>query len=172
MPTTDPSQPGPAQPGPRQPYDSTAKLLVSTDPPAWVALAGLPVDGPVRPIDAGLDTIRAQADAVLRVGRRAAWLLHVELQTSRDRRLPERVHRYNVLLFERERRPVVSMVVLLRPRASGSALTGEIERHDPLGQRYEWFTYHVIRAWTLPPDSLLAGPLGTLPLAPLPEMFA
>ena len=70
----------------RQPFDSTAKLLVAADPPAWPALAGLPADGPVRSVGSGLDTIRAQADAVLRVGRRSPWFLHVELQTSRDRR--------------------------------------------------------------------------------------
>src|SRR6266498_3380478 len=119
MPRSDPTQPGR-----RQPFDSTAKLLVSADPPAWLALAGLPADRPVRSVDAGLDTIRAQADAVLRVGRRLPWFLHVELQTGRDRRLPERLHRYNVLLFERERRPVVSLLVLLRPRADGPELKG------------------------------------------------
>src|SRR3954470_2764759 len=83
--------------GPRQPFDSTAKLLISADPPAWLALAGLPADRPVRSVAAGLDTIRARASAVLRVGRRPHWFLHVELQPSRDRRLPERIHRYNVL---------------------------------------------------------------------------
>jgi predicted transposase YdaD len=158
--------------GRRQQYDSTTKLLVAADPPAWLALAGLPGDGPVRSVDVSLDTIRAQADAVLRVGRRAPWYLHVELQTSRDRKLPERVHRYNVLLYERERRPIVSLVVLLRPRADGPELRGEIERHEPGGEPYEWFRYRVVRAWQLPTEALLTGPLGTLPLSPLPEMFA
>jgi hypothetical protein len=109
---------------------------------------------------------------VLRVGRRSPWLLHVELQTSRDRRLPERIHRYNVLLFERERRPVISLLVLLRPRANGPELTGQIDRADPSGDCYEWFRYQVVRAWRLPTDALLRGSLGTLPLAPLPELFA
>lgn len=156
----------------RQPFDSTAKLLVEADPPAWLALAGLPVDGPVRPVSASLDTIRAQADAVLRVGRRSPWFLHVELQTGRDRRLPERIHRYNVLLFEREQDPVISLLVLLRPRADGPELTGLIERYEPSGEQYERFTYRVVRPWLLPTDSLLAGPIGTLPLATLPELFA
>jgi predicted transposase YdaD len=162
----------PAQRGPRQPFDSTAKLLVAADPLAWLVLAGLPADGPVRSVDAGLDTIRAQADAVLRVGRSSPWFLHVELQTGRDRHLPERIHRYNVLLFERERRPIISMIVLLRPRADGPELTGHVERHDPTGRIYESFTYQVVRPWTLPTETLLTGPLGTLPLAPLPELFA
>jgi predicted transposase YdaD len=147
-------------------------MLVAADPPAWLALAGLPATGPVSPIDAGLDTVRAQADAVLRVGRQQPWFLHVELQTGRDRKLPERVHRYNVLLYERERRPIVSLVVLLRPRADGRELTGQIDRHDPTGRPYEWFRYQVVRAWTLPTEALLNGPLGTLPLAPLPELYA
>jgi len=156
----------------RQPFDSTAKLLVEADPRAWLALAGLPADGPVRPVSSSLDTIRAQADAVLRVGRRSPWFLHVELQTGRDRHLPERIHRYNVLLFERERHRVISLAVLLRPRADAPELTGLIEREHPSGGLYESFTYHVIRAWRLPTDQLLTGPLGTLPLATLPELFA
>lgn len=156
----------------RQPFDSTAKLLVEADPPAWVTLAGLPVDGPVRPVSTSLDTIRAQADAVLRVGRRTPWFLHVELQTSRDRHLPERLHRYNVLLFEREKRNILTVAVLLRPRADGPELTGQIERYEPSGEQYERFTYRVIRPWLLPTDALLDGPIGTLPLATLPELFA
>jgi hypothetical protein len=162
----------PDRPAARQPFDSTTKMLVAADPPAWLALAGLPVSGPVRAVDAGLDTVRAQADGVLRVGRRQPWFLHVELQSGRDRRLPERIHRYNVLLYERERRPIVSMVVLLRPSADVRELTGRIDRHDPTGRPYEWFRYDVVRAWTLPTEALLHGPLGTLPLAPLPELYA
>lgn len=158
--------------GQRQPFDSATKLLVTVDPAAWLGLAGLSASGPVRSVSAGLDTVRAQADAVLRVGRRGPWFLHIELQTGRDRRLPERVHRYNVLLFEREHRPVVSLVVLLRPRAHTPELTGVVERHDPDGELYERFVYKIVRAWQLPTNGLLAGPVGTLPLAPLPEMFA
>ena len=101
------------------------------------------------------------------LARRSPWLLHVELQTSRDRRLPERVHRYNVLLYERERRPIISLVVLLRPRANGPELTGRIERRDPTGQIYESFSYRVVRIWQLPTDVLLRGPLSLLPLAPV-----
>lgn len=160
------------QAGQRQPFDSTAKLLVEADPPAWLALAGLPMAGPVRPVSASLDTIRAQADAVLRVGRHSPWFLHIELQTGRDRYLPERIHRYNVLLFERERHRVISLAVLLRPRADGPELTGLIERDEPWGGLYESFKYRVVRPWRLPTDQLLTGPLGTLPLATLPEMFA
>ena len=161
-----------APPARRQPFDSAAKLLVATDPAAWVRLAGFPVVGRVRQADSNLDTIRAQADVVLRVGQRSPWFLHAEFQTSRDAGLPERVHRYNVLLYEREKRPIVSVVVLLRPRADGPALTGHVERFDPWRTRYESFDYGVIRTWTLPTETFLGGPLGTLPLAPLPELFA
>jgi len=62
--------------------------------------------------------------------------------------------------------------VLLRPRADGPELTGLIERDEPWGGLYESFRYRVIRPWRLPTDQFLTGPLGTLPLATLPEMFA
>ena len=46
-------------------------------------------------------------------------------------------------------------------------MTGLLERRPPLGGCSVRFSYQVIRVWEWPVEALLAGGLGTLPLAPL-----
>jgi len=152
-----------------QPSDATTKDLVELHPEDWLAYLGLP-RAPVEVVDADVSTVSAAADKVLRVLEPDPWLAHVELQASRDRDLPDRKLLYNVLLERRHRLPVESLVVLLRPEADGPELTGFVERRRPSGRRYLTFEYQVVRAWQVPVASVLAGGLGTLPLAPLAEL--
>jgi predicted transposase YdaD len=62
---------------------------------------------------------------------------------------------------------VRSVVVLLRPQADSPALTGLRQRGFPKELPYNVFGYRVIRVWQIAPELLLAGGLGTLPLAPI-----
>ena len=59
------------------------------------------------------------------------------------------------------------MVVLLRPVADRHGLTGVVRRKLPADRQYLDFAYTVVRLWDQPVETLLAGGLGTLPLAPL-----
>jgi hypothetical protein len=77
-----------------------------------MAQLGLPATSPIDVIDADLSTVTTEADKVLRVHDAVAWLLHLELQASRDRYLGHRVLKYNTLLYERHRLPIHSVVVL------------------------------------------------------------
>src|SRR6266487_3533463 len=96
------------------PYDATTKALLTTRPADWLALLGRPPQ-PVKVIPADLATVSASADFVLEVGRGAKrWLLHLEMQTSRDPTLEERIRLYNALLDYRHGLPVKSVVVFLR----------------------------------------------------------
>jgi len=153
-----------------KPYDSTAKFLVEAYPADWLALAGLAPTGPIEVIDANLSTITAEADKVLRVGGPAPWLAHVELQAGREAHLPRRLLRYNTLLDDRHDLPTRSLVVLLRPAADGPDLTGVYRRGLPGGPPFLEFRYDVVRAWRQPVESVLAGGLGTLPLAPVSDL--
>ena len=67
-------------------------------------------------------------------------------------------------LRRRERCPVHSVAILLRPDANATTLTGNLRwaRHD--GRPYLSFDYDVVRVWTLNADALLAGGLGTAPI--------
>jgi hypothetical protein len=65
--------------------------------------------------------------------------------------------------------PVRSAVLLLRREADSPGLTGEYRLQFPGEEPYQLFRYQVVRLWQVPLQPLLAGPLGTLPLAPLTD---
>jgi hypothetical protein len=68
------------------------------------------------------------ADRVLRVHDDPAWLLHLELQSSRDPDLLAIFYLYNALLERRHGPPVRTLVVLLRRSATASDSTGVLHR--------------------------------------------
>jgi predicted transposase YdaD len=152
-----------------KPYDASTKHLLETRPEDWLEYLGLP-RGAVELINADLSTVTAAADKVMRVLGPPSWLAHVEPQAGPDPELDARVLEYNVLLDRRHSLPVQSIVVLLRPSADRPGLTGRIERHLPSGRQYLAFEYDVVRVWQKPVESVLAGGLGTLPLAPLADV--
>jgi hypothetical protein len=152
------------------PYDATTKGLLGARPGDWLPFLGFPASPSVRLIDAELSTVTAAADKVLRVGGRHPWLLHLELQASRDPGLLERVLLYNGLLGYRHTLPVASVVVLLRDSADAPELTGVVERRLRTGERYLEFHYRVVRVWQMPVEAVLEGPAGVLPLAPLADV--
>ena len=63
--------------------------------------------------------------------------------------------------------PVHSVIVLLCPEADGPELTGVLHQESPDGRCRLEFHYQVVRVWELDVAELLAGGIGTLPLAPL-----
>ncbi|MGE3912527.1 MAG: hypothetical protein AB7K36_24410 [Chloroflexota bacterium] len=121
----------------------------------------------MRPIESDVGTVLAEVDKVLRVDGPTPWLAHLELQASRDARLPVRLLQYNALLHHRHQLAVESTVVLLRPEADSPELSGQFEQHGPHGFRTITFGYHVVRLWQHPVEGLLNGSLGVLPMAPL-----
>lgn len=153
-----------------KPYDAATKALIETDPAGWVAFLGCPVPpGAVSLVDADLSTVSAEADKVIRVEFPAPWLLHLELQASRDDTLERRMLRYHALLHDRHGFPVCSAAILLRPAANLPFLNGELQMESPIGLPWS-FRYGVVRVWELPPAAFLNGPLGLLPLAPMSGM--
>jgi predicted transposase YdaD len=152
-----------------QPFDATTKELIENQPADWLVYLGFSRVA-VEVINADLSTVTAAADKVLRVREPTPWLVHLELQASRDVELPDRHLQYNVLLKRRHRLPVRSVIVLLRPEADGPELTGVLEHHLPDGEEYLRFRYRVVRVWERPVEAVLAGGLGTLPLAPLSQV--
>lgn len=153
-----------------KPYDATSKDLIEADPAGWVTFLGCPVDASaVKLVDADVSAITAEADKVIRVDGPEPWLLHVEIQSSRDETLERRLLRYNALLRHRHDLPVASVAVLLRPAANADSLTGMLAGGAPIGARWE-FRYEVVRVWERPAAEFLAGPMGLVPLAPLAEL--
>jgi predicted transposase YdaD len=107
-------------------------------------------------------------DKLLHVRADPDYLLHLDFQSGHDSaQLPPRLRLYNAAQAYRRRLPVFSNVVLLRPEADSPQLTGAYTEGLPGEEPYGIFRYRVIRVWELPVEPLLAGGLGTLPLAPI-----
>ena len=150
-----------------KPFDATTKELLEIDPRAWLELLLGRELAEVRILNVDLSTITTEADSVLVVEEAEPWVVHLEFQSSYDDDLPVRLHRYSVLVHYRERRPVVSIGLLLCPDANGPAMTGLLHNLWPDGLVYDEFRYNVVKTWERPADEILTGGLATLPLAPL-----
>jgi hypothetical protein len=154
-------------------FDVAMKQLLDACAADWVAwlapLVGLPASVAAEPLDADLSTVQPTADKVFRLGPPAAGLLHLEPQSSWDGGFHDRLLLYNVLLKARYGGPVHTVALLLRREASTAALTGTVLRHFADGREYHRFTYAVVRVWELAADDLMAGSLGTVPLALLTD---
>jgi hypothetical protein len=152
-------------------YDPTLKTLVEASPADWLPLLGLPRKR-VTVEDTDLATVVSGAvDKVLRVHAQPEYLLHLDFQAGHDAAiLPRRLRLYNGVLDYRHDRLVLSAAVLLRREADSPQLTGYAERAFPGQEPVELLLYRVIRVWQLPVEQLLAGGVGTLPLAPISDV--
>lgn len=153
-----------------RPYDVTGKDLLEIAPEAWLDYLGRPRPAErVRVIDSDVSTVSMAADKVIRIEDQDPWILHVELQSSRDTGLLPRILTYHALLRHRHGIPVATVLILLREIADGPELTGELRLGAPLGR--EWnFRYELIRLWRQPVDPFLNGPPALLPFAPLTQV--
>lgn len=154
-----------------QPYDPTLKTLVEASPADWLPLLGLPRKR-VTIEDTDLATVVSGAvDKILRVHAQPEYLLHLDFQSGHDSAiLPRRLRLYNGVLDYRHDRLVLSAAVLLRPEADSPRLTGTLQRGFPGQEPIALLRYRVLRVWQLPVEQLLAGGVGTLPLAPVSDV--
>ena len=144
-----------------KPFDATLNSLIDARPEDWVAFlaprVGL-VPGPAEVIDTDLSAT-VQADKVFRLLGPPATLLHLELQSNPRLGIPGDLLRYNVFIGHGREEIVYSAILLLRPKANASDLTGVLRRPN---LRFE---YAVIRLWQESVDSILAGGPTLAPLA-------
>ena len=155
-----------------KPHDSTTKRLVETRPADWLSLLELPL-GPTALVDTDLSTIVAEADRMVQVESETPYLFHAEFETGHHAHTaPTRLARYNIVADYKFGMPVVSVVFLLRQSANSPSLTGIWERFGPDGTVHLTFRYRVVRVWELPVETVLAGGLTTLPLAPITRLAA
>jgi predicted transposase YdaD len=152
------------------PFDTTLRHLIQAYPDDWISFLGLAEPGKVDVIDANVSTVTAEVDKVMGVGGATPWLVHLEFQSSYDPTMGQRLVRYNAMLHVQHQLPVETVLVLLRASADGLSLSGEYRVVIPGRSPYLTFTYNVRRIWQEPATELLAGALGTLPLAPLGDV--
>lgn len=147
-------------------FDVLTRSPLEKYPLDWLTVFRLDPGEGVQVVNSDLSTVTAEADKVLLIEVPERWILHVEVQSSYQKALPQRVLRYNVMLSVRHEVPVHSVIVLLFPDADGPALSGRYEQASPDGRCRIAFDYQVVRAWQEPLELLIAG-LGTIPLAGL-----
>lgn len=149
-------------------FDATLKQLVDQFGADWTAFLcrrlGLPDGTRAEPLDADLSVASPQADKLFRLTGPAGGLLHLELESAWAGETPDRLLLYSVLAEHRHGGPVYTVVILLRPEANATAVTGELVRTGQTGE-YLRFRYTAIRLWELPSAELFSGPVGILPLA-------
>jgi hypothetical protein len=156
---------------PGKPYDATMKDLVESDAMAWARRFGPRAVRTATLVDAEVSTVTAAGDKVLRVeGDHGVSLVNIEAESRHAADAPDRMLLYSTLLRHRHGLPVRSVLLLLRREANASNLTETLEVREAEGDPwYLAFRYHVVRVWAQPVGPLLAGGLGTLPLAALTD---
>jgi len=148
-------------------FDALTRSLLEKYPADWLDYLGLIHGEAVRVMNSDLSSVTAEADKVICVDAPQPWLVHIELQAGYDRTLPRRLLRYNALLNVKHDLPVHTVAILLHPGADGPELTGVLRQQSPDGRCRLEFCYHLVRAWEWETEAILAGGVGTLPLAPL-----
>jgi len=142
------------QPRPTRPdYDQALKAMLARAPDGFHALVAPAMRwrGELSPV---LPAASRQADLVWDVeaagGERG--ILHIELQTKVEEDIGKRLAEYSLRLYDREARPVYSVVVFLRP-ATKIPQSPFVIRYQ--GQERLRFVFDVIRLWELPQEAVI-----------------
>jgi hypothetical protein len=148
-------------------YDSTLNELIESDPTIWgnylASRAGLPT-GSISARDTDLSST-LQADRLFQIDGPSTAILHLELESTGRLGIPEELLRYNIAAWGISGLPVHSIVVLLRPKANASDLTGQLALLGADNNPYVTFKYTVVRIWEESVEDLLTAGPSIAPLA-------
>lgn len=157
-----------------KPFDATLNRMIQVRPDDWAVhfalLTGIP-PGPSVPIDTDLATT-LQADKIFRVDGPDPSLLHFEFQASSRLGIPPELMRYNVHAGHRNGLPVQTVLILLRPSAQASDISGVFRRFGVNGKLIHEFHYHVERVWQRPASFWLNAGISLAPLSLLTDEAA
>src|SRR5580692_11065715 len=88
-----------------------------------------------------------QADRLFRIDGSVPAAIHLELESTGRLGIPEELLHYNVAARAATGLPIHSVLVLLRRKATGSDLTGQLVISGADGVPYLTFRYVVLRVW-------------------------
>jgi hypothetical protein len=149
------------------PFDATLKDLGSEAPADFLATFDRAPVEPLTLLNVDLSTVTTSADLAIGVGDPLIEVIHIDFQSSAAAWKHADTLVYNALLFREYHIPVHSIVLLLRPQAAHSNVNGAVNYATRSRRGKMDFSYELVPIWTWPADALLAGPLGTAPLAML-----
>jgi predicted transposase YdaD len=155
------------------PFDPTLKTISELSPSDWLPLANRRRRR-VTIEDSDVGTIISGAtDKLFRVHDDPEYMLHLDFEAGHFRsELPLRLRLYNSVFEYRHQRVVLSVPVLLCPEADSPQWNGLLQRGLPGEPTVSTLRYDPIRVWTLPPERLFAGGIGSLALAPVSSIPA
>jgi predicted transposase YdaD len=133
----------------------------------YLSVFDAPPTLPVSLLNVDLSTVTTAADIVIGLGEPMREIMHLDFQASANATKHLDVLVYNALLHRHYQVPVHSILVLLRPQAAHPNTDGAVRYQARPGRGRMEFSYEVVRLWEKPAKELLAGALGSLPLAPL-----
>jgi hypothetical protein len=152
------------------PFDATLKDILGQNAADLAPVLHLPTDLPYRTLNIDLSTVSAATDVAFGFGDPLEQIVDVNFQAGPDPRVDARLLLYNAAYHHHHPVPVRSVLVLLRPAADLSRLTGRLAFQAGAGGVE--FHYEVIRLWRRALGPFLTGGLRLLPLAPLCELPA
>ena len=129
-------------------FDATLKQIFAEHAADFVDVFGLPRIQPTSQLNVDLSTLSAATDVAIGFGEPIQEIVDVNFQTGPDPQLAARLHVYNAILHLRYAVPVRSILILLRSKADGTKVTGNLT-YASAGQKVE-FGYQVVRMWRLP----------------------
>jgi hypothetical protein len=150
-----------------KPYDATMKDLGADYPHDYLTTFDRTTTEPTVQLNVDLSTVTTAADVVIGLGQPLQEIVHLDFQASADKHKDADVLAYNGLLYRQYRVPVHSILVLLRPQAAHSEVTGSIIYAARPGRGNMNFGFEIVRLWERSAEALLNGPVGTAPLAML-----
>jgi hypothetical protein len=148
-------------------FDATLKDMGRESPQGFLATFDRPPTAPVRPLNVDLSTVTRAADLILGLGDPPEEIIHFDFQASAAAWKHADLMVYNALLFAHYHVPVHTIVLLLRPEAAHSNMSGTVCYAPRPGRGKMDFSYEVILLWRRPARELLAADLGVVPLAVL-----
>jgi hypothetical protein len=150
-----------------KPFDATLNALIDDHLADWAnflaARCGIP-PGPAGALDTDLSSTQ-QADRLFRIDGAVPAAIHLELESSGRLGIPDELLRYNVSARAVVGLPVHSVLVLLRPKATATDLTGQLDVLGADRAPYLTFRYRVVRVWQESLEALLAAGPGIAPLS-------
>jgi hypothetical protein len=148
-------------------FDATLKDMGRESPRGALIALDRPPVVPVRVLNVDLSTVTAATDLVLGLGDPLQEIVQIDFQSSASATKHADLMVYHALLFAQYRVPVHTIIVLLRPQAAHSNLSGSIRYAPRPGRGMMSFDYEVVRLWERPAEELLAADPGVCPLAML-----
>jgi hypothetical protein len=148
-------------------FDVTLKDMVRDSPHGFLTAFDRPPTQPVQLLNVDLSTVTSVADVVLGLGDPLEEIIQMDFQSSAAAEKHAALMAYHALLYAHYLVPVHTVIVLLRPQAAHSNLSGSVRYAPRPGRGKMDFDYEVVPLWQLPAEVLLAADPGVAPLAVL-----